>query len=54
MTTTRERVKDLIGQGLSVRDIAAVLHVSTQAVYKHLDKLDIEPPSRRGEDGEAA
>lgn len=54
MATTRERVSDLSKQGLSVREIASVLQVSTQAIYKHLDKLGIEPPSRRGEDGEAA
>jgi DNA-binding NarL/FixJ family response regulator len=53
MSTTREQVQDLIDRGLSVRQIAAALNVSTQAVYKHLKVLGIDPPSR-GKDGEAA
>lgn len=52
MVSTRERVKGLSEQGLSVREIASVLQVSTQAVYKHLSALGIDPPTRR--DGETA
>ncbi len=47
MPTTRERVRDLTDAGLSVRDIARVLNVSTQAVYKHLRSLGVRPPSLR-------
>lgn len=51
-TSTRERVAQLTEQGLKVREIATVLNVSTQAVYKHLKALDLEPPTRR--EGEPA
>lgn len=54
---TRERVRDLIERGLSVREIAQLLSISTQAVYKHLKAMGITPPTRdqrRGNGGEAA
>lgn len=54
MATTQKRVADLIDRGLTVREIASVLNLSTQAVYKHLKALGIEPPSRRTEAGDAA
>lgn len=44
--TTRQRIEDLIQKGLSVREIADLLRVSTQNVYKHLKALGIEPPAR--------
>ena len=40
--TTRERVRQLASRGLTVREIASVLGVSTQAVYKHLRKIEAE------------
>lgn len=39
---TRERVKKLHGNGLSVREIAKVLNVSTQRVYQHLRALAVD------------
>ena len=45
MKTTRERVAELVGSGLSVRETAMVLNVTTQAVYKHLKSLQIDPPT---------
>lgn len=35
-------VKDLIGKNLSVREIAADLEVSTQAVHKYLRRHELE------------
>lgn len=54
MATTREQVAELIGRDLSVRQISQLLNISTQAVYKHLQGLGIDPPGRRGDDGSAA
>jgi transposase len=51
--TTRDRVQQLTAQGLKVREIAAILNVSTQAVYKHLKALEIDPPTRQ-DNGEPA
>ena len=45
--TTKERVAELVGSGLSVRETAAVLNVTTQAVYKHMKALGIDPPTSR-------
>ena len=39
---TRERVRDLIDRGLSVREVAQLLGISTQAVYKHLKRIEAE------------
>lgn len=39
MASTREEVKRLLDKGLTVRQIAAVLHLTTQAVYLHVAKL---------------
>ena len=36
----RERVRELHEQGLSRREIALALHITTQAVYQHLKALD--------------
>lgn len=38
-TVTRQRVLDLIRRGLSVREVATLLGISTQAVYQHIDAL---------------
>lgn len=46
MSETRRQVEHLIGKGMNVRQIAAALGISTQAVYKHLKKLGIDPPLR--------
>lgn len=51
---TRERVRDLIARDLTVREIAQLLGVSTQAVYKHLKALGITPPSQQDESAGAA
>ena len=40
--TTRERVRQLTAQGLTVREIASILSLSTQAIYKHLRKIEAE------------
>lgn len=37
---TREQVRRLQAKGLSVREIATLLSISTQAVYKHLRKIE--------------
>ena len=52
MKTTRERVAELVKTGLSVREIASILNVSTQAVYKHLKAIEADRDGRR--DGEPA
>lgn len=49
MQSTKERVSKLVDQGLTVREIASILNVSTQAIYKHLKALDKPPPSVRGD-----
>lgn len=57
MSTTRERVRELLDAGLSVRDVARVLNISTQAAYQHMKSLGITPPSLRDQEldgGEAA
>jgi DNA invertase Pin-like site-specific DNA recombinase len=43
-TPKRDRVRELYrdGHGLSVREIAAVMHISTQAVYWHLEAIRTE------------
>lgn len=40
---TRALVKRYAEQGLTVREMAALLGVSTQAVYEHLASLGISP-----------
>lgn len=40
--TTKERIADLRQKGLTVREIAGLLKVSTQNVYKHLKALEAE------------
>ena len=44
-TSTRDMVAVGIADGLSVRQIADLLGITTQAVYKHLKVLDILPPT---------
>lgn len=41
-----EEVKRLYEAGLSVRQIARTLDLSTQGVYWHLDKLGLRSPSK--------
>ena len=43
--TTKQRVHDYIAEGLTVREIANLEAISTQAVYKHLKTLEIQPPT---------
>lgn len=45
--STKDQVQRLLDEGLNVRQIAARLEISTQAVYKHLKTLGIPAPSRR-------
>ena len=44
-STTKQRVHDYIDKGLTVRQIADLEAISTQAVYKHLKALKISPPT---------
>ena len=44
-SSTRDRVAAGIKKGLSVRQIADLLGITTQAVYKNLKVLDILPPT---------
>ena len=44
--TTRERVRQLTAQGLTVREIATLLGLSVQAIYKHLRKIEAEADER--------
>lgn len=45
-TSTKERVREMrFERGLKVREIATLLHISTQAVYQHLDKIQQESAS---------
>lgn len=46
-TPTRDRVKDLIDQGHTVLEIAHLLRISPQAVYKHLKRYGLPLPSER-------
>ena len=48
----RDRVRDLIGAGLNVREVARACGLSTQAVYKHLKAIEADRDGRR--DGEPA
>lgn len=52
-TGTRDKVAALKAKDLSVRDIAALLGVSTQAVYKHLKALGLSPNGRKKKAGAA-
>lgn len=52
--TTRDRIEELIKKGLTPRQIADLLRVSTQNVYKHLKTLGIDPPTRNEESTEVA
>jgi hypothetical protein len=46
--TTKDRVRELVeDKGLSVRETAAVLGVTTQRVYAILKRLGIDPPTKR-------
>ena len=45
LSTTKQRVQDYIDKGLSVRQIADLEGISTQAIYKHLKTLGIIPPT---------
>ena len=42
MTSTRERVRQLTAQGLTVREIASILSLSTQAIYKHRKAIEAD------------
>lgn len=45
-TTTRQRVQDYILKGLTVRQIADIEGISTQAVYKQLKALGLSPNTK--------
>mgnify|MGYP001575944376 CR=1 FL=1 len=40
--TTRARVAQMLAAGMTVREVASALGLSTQAVYKHKDRIDAE------------
>lgn len=42
--TTRERVRDLLARDWTVLEISRELRISPQAVYKHKNALDAQPP----------
>ena len=44
----RDNVRKLYEAGLSVRQIARSLDLSTQRVYQILDVLDLPPPTHTG------
>lgn len=43
LSDTRRQVRDLTIEGVTPRDIAKQLDISTQRVYQHLKKLGLEP-----------
>ena len=49
LSTTRLAVKDYTEKGLSPREIAQLLGISTQRVYVHLRKLELEPATEKEE-----
>lgn len=52
MSTQRQMVLNLWEQGKTPREIATALKISTQRVYKQLQKLGL--PSRRPDEQEAS
>lgn len=46
-TPAQARIKTLLDSGLNVRQIAAALDVSTQAVYKTMKAAGLAVPSKR-------
>lgn len=47
MSPTRKKVQDLRKRGMSVREIALILHISTQAVYRHTRALEGPAPRQK-------
>lgn len=45
---TRERIAELLAKGLTVRETADLLGITTQNVYKHIHKHGIDHPGRAG------
>jgi hypothetical protein len=45
---TRAKVRNLSKKGMSVREIGLLLGISTQAVYKHLARINREPQEATG------
>jgi hypothetical protein len=45
-TPRRDRVRELHGNGLKPREIAAVMGITTQATYKHLAAIKAEDTER--------
>lgn len=43
-TDTKDRVADALAKGLSVRDIALLLGISTQAVYRTIKRYGLPSP----------
>lgn len=46
-TDSKTQVQDHLAHGLTVRQIAALLGVSTQAVYRTIKRHDLGLPDRR-------
>lgn len=44
---TKDRVRELLGKGLTVLEVARHLNISPQAVYKHLHRLGEQLPTER-------
>lgn len=47
LSETRRQVRDLTLEGLTVREIADKLGISTQRVYQQLQKLDLQPVRKK-------
>lgn len=45
---TRDRVAELLEKGMTVLEIARMLNVSPQAVYKHIHRNNLPLPTERG------
>lgn len=54
LTDERQKVLELYRRGLSVREMASVLGVSTQRVYQQLRKLSLSSPSKPLQQKEAS
>ena len=45
--TNQDRIRQMIDAGMTVREIANALGLSTQGVHYHLKRMDLKPKQRR-------